>query len=81
MAGESVRAIQGIRIDFVGFHCFGEDSDPFEGASDEVCTSSSRRSRSRSHTAQSGERFEVGHDATCDGVAYEKMTWNNSGKK
>ncbi|WP_106769325.1 lamin tail domain-containing protein [Paenibacillus faecalis] len=36
VAGESVRAIQGIRIDFVGFHCFGEDSDPFEGASDEV---------------------------------------------
>jgi hypothetical protein len=32
----SVRAIQGIRIDFVGFHCFGEDSDVFEGASDEV---------------------------------------------
>ncbi|MFI1966352.1 lamin tail domain-containing protein [Streptomyces pathocidini] len=31
-----VRAMQGIRIDCVGFHCFGEDSSFDEGASDEV---------------------------------------------
>ncbi|MET9804710.1 lamin tail domain-containing protein [Streptomyces sp. NPDC006368] len=34
--GNSIRAIQDIRIDYVGFHCFGEDEDLAEGASDEV---------------------------------------------